>query len=246
MKTVIGNPVFTLNSLLEKEKFLYVAQLGAPLCFFPWRRPIGLLCTLPGFFLTLLATGYLPLIQISFQYTAHWTTFLIIALVLNLEWSGKRAFPSDRLGLARQRSWLIAIAFSSVVTSYQWGALFQQNTVRGGFGPYKFGTSSEERERYKKLRRVIAKVPPKAKIVSSENIVPHVSNRPDAYTLRQGLYDAEYILFNTPLNVFGEELTFARTALKDSYGVVVDDPPFVLARKGHPTTLNEKVLRRLK
>ena len=61
--TVIGNPVFTLTSLLEPEKFLYLVQLPAPLCFFPWRRPIGYLMTIPGFFFTLLETGYLPLVQ---------------------------------------------------------------------------------------------------------------------------------------------------------------------------------------
>ena len=35
VETVIGNPVFTMNSLLEPEKFLYLVQLAAPLCFFP-------------------------------------------------------------------------------------------------------------------------------------------------------------------------------------------------------------------
>jgi uncharacterized membrane protein len=246
LKTVIANPVFTLNSLLEKEKFLYLVQLGAPLCFFPWRRPLGLLCSLPGFFFTLLATGYLPLIQISFQYTAHWTSFLLVAVVMNLHWVGKPQYPADRLGIWRQRSWLLAILFSTLVTSFQWGAVFQQNTVKGGFGPYKFGSSSDERERYQKLLKIIAKVPPKAKIVSSENIVPHVSNRPDAYTLRQGIYDADWLLYTMPLNVFPEELANVRSALKGSFGVVVDDPPFVLAKRGHPTSLNEKVLHRLR
>ncbi len=78
--TVIGNPVFMLTSLLEPEKFLYLVQLGAPLCFFPWRRPVGYLVSIPGFFFTLLGTKYLPLVQISFQYTAHWTAFLFIAV----------------------------------------------------------------------------------------------------------------------------------------------------------------------
>jgi uncharacterized membrane protein len=246
LKTVVANPVFTLTSLLEQEKVIYLAQLAAPLCFFPWRRPLGLVCTIPGFFFTLLATGYLPLVQISFQYTAHWTTFLFVALVMNLARARRAEFPGDREGVIRQRAWLVAIACLTLVTSHQWGALFQQNTVKGGFGRYKFGTSSEEQARYQKLLRLIAMVPPKAKIVSSENIVPHTSNRPDSYTLRQGMFDAEYLLFNIPLTVYGEEVTNVKNSLKSKFGVVAFDAPFVLAKRGHPQDKNEEVLKKLR
>ena len=58
----------------------------APLAFFPWRRPIGLLCTLPGFFFTMLATKYPALTRLGFQYTAYWTSFLFLAVVANLRW----------------------------------------------------------------------------------------------------------------------------------------------------------------
>ena len=37
------------------------------------------------------------------------------------------------------------------------------------------------------LYALIAKVPPLAKISSSENLVPHVSSRPDSYTARVGV-----------------------------------------------------------
>ena len=36
----------------SSDKILYLLQIMAPLAFFPWRRPIGLLCSLPGFFFT--------------------------------------------------------------------------------------------------------------------------------------------------------------------------------------------------
>jgi len=61
-------------------------------------------------------------------------------------------------------------------------------------------------------------VPPRAKIVASENIVPHVSNRPDAYTLRMGLFDADYLLFEAPRG--GEEGTYVKDALAGQFGVV--------------------------
>ena len=86
LKTVIGNPAFTVSSLLEHDKVLYLLEIVAPLAFFPWRRPIGLLCSIPGFFFTMLATHYPPLLSISFQYTAYWTSFYFIAVVANLAW----------------------------------------------------------------------------------------------------------------------------------------------------------------
>jgi len=244
LMTVIGNPVFTLTSLLESEKFLYLVQLGAPLCFFPWRRPIGYLLSIPGFFFTLLGTKYLPLVQISFQYTAHWTAFLFIAIVTNLERLREPRFPGDGEGFVRQRAWLITLCCLTLVCSYQYGAMFQQNTARGGFGPYAFGRSESAAKAYNQVHKLIAKVPPRAKIVSSENIVPQVSNRPDSYTLRTGIYDAEYLLYQEPAR--DDERRFARSALEGGFGVVATEGPFVLAKRGYATTDNERALKRLR
>jgi len=91
LKTVLGNPVFTLGVILERDKLIYLLEIFLPLAFFPLRRAIGILCCVPGFLFTLLSTGYRPLYQISFQYTAHWTAYLFIALIANLAWVGREA-----------------------------------------------------------------------------------------------------------------------------------------------------------
>ena len=83
---MLANPGYTLTTILTREKILYLLQIMAPLAFFPWRRPIGLLCSLPGFFFTMLATQYPWLTRLGFQYTAYWTTFLFLAVVANLRW----------------------------------------------------------------------------------------------------------------------------------------------------------------
>jgi uncharacterized membrane protein len=242
LMTVLANPVFTLTSLLEPEKYLYIAQIAAPLCFFPWRRPIGYFLSFPGFFFTLLSTKYLPLVQISFQYTAHWSAFLFIAVVANLAYLRKATFRGDSTGTGRYRASLAAIALATLVCSYQYGAVLQQNTARGGFGPYKFTSTEADRKRFTDLQSLIAKVPPMAKIVSSENIVPHVSSRPDSYTLRVGNFDADYMLFSTP--VWGEELANVNKALNGDFGVVEIRGDFALAKRGHPKDQNSKALRR--
>jgi uncharacterized membrane protein len=244
LMTVMGNPVYTLTSLLETQKFLYLVQIGAPFCFFAWRRPIGFLVSLPGFFFTILSTKYPPLVQISFQYTAHWTAFLFIAFPVCLEWLRQPKFAGDAGGWQRQRAWLLTACFTTLVTSYQYGAILQQNTVNGGFGRYKFRYSAEDRKRYTNVKKLAAMVPPLAKITSSEYVVPHVSQRPDSYTLRNGLFDAEYLMFETPVRE--DERGFVKEALKGNFGVVAIAEPFVLAKRGHDKAENQQVLKKLR
>jgi uncharacterized membrane protein len=244
IKTVLGNPVFTLGVILDREKLIYLLEIFLPLAFFPLRRPIGLLCCVPGFLFTLLSTGYRPLYQISFQYTAHWTSYLFLALIVNLAWLGREASRHGLAGRAWRRAWIATITLGMLVTSYQLGGLLQHNATRGGFGLYHFGTTSEDWQRRRTLRELLAMVPRKAKIVSSENIVPQVSNRAFAYTLRLGIADADYLLFSVPPS--GDERAKVLEVLPPgTFGVVAERGQYVLAKRGHPTDLNAGALARM-
>ena len=240
LKTVFGNPGYTMTSLLEGPKLVYLLQIMTPLVFLPWRRPIGLLCTMPGFFFTLLATKYPALTSIAFQYTAYWTSFLFIAVVANLAWL-KRREQSQPSSPPSFRAWLVAISAATLVTSYQFGAVFHRQLLNSGFIPFRSGIGSADRDRHRDLYELIAKVPPRAKIAASEMVVAHVSSRPDAYTLKVGLYDAEYLLFwMTP---GGVERDLVVGALQPgTFGVVMRKGEFVLARRGHPPDENAGVL----
>ena len=243
LKTVIGNPAFTLHTLIERDKLIYLLQLFTPLAFLSLRRPIGLMFCLPGFFFTLLSSNYLPLIQTSFQYTADWTMYLFIALVANLEWTGRPRHAADAAGPARQRAWLWAVAIGTLICTFQFGAILQQNTVRGGFGLYNFSTTPLDVIHRKAVQDLIAQVPKNAKIVASEYLVAQVSNRPDAYTLRFGTWDAEYLLVQMPLG--GTERTNAAAVFREGFGVVDIRDGFVLARRGYKTDKNPEIVSQL-
>lgn len=240
LQTVAGNPVFTVGTLLTREKLVYTLQLLVPLAFLPLRRPLGWLFLLPGFFFTLLSTGYAPFTQISFQYTAHWTGFLFPALVLALARLGE-----EPAGGVRLRAAAAALVIGTLAVSHQYGAVLQRTTARSGFDPFFFGTGEADRLRRAELYALIALVPPRAKVAGSETVVPHVASRPDAYTLRLGLYDAEYLLFSVVPSAPGE-LERAAAALADgSFGVVDARSLFVLCRRGHDTAGNPAVLARI-
>jgi uncharacterized membrane protein len=240
LKTVFGNPGYTMTSLLEGQKLVYLLQIMTPLVFLPWRRPIGLLCTMPGFFFTLLATKYPALNSIAFQYTAYWTSFLFIAVVANLAWL-KRREQSQAGSPPSFRAWLVAISAATLVTSYQFGALFHHELLSCGFLPFRSGIESADRDRHRDLYELIAMVPPRAKIAASEMLAAHVSSRPDAYTLKVGVYDAEFLLiWMTP---GGVERDLVVGALQPgTFGVVMRKGEFVLARRGHRTDENAGVL----
>ena len=240
LMTVLGNPIFTFRSLLEQQKLLYFLQLGAPFAFFVWRRPIGLYLSLPGFFFTLLTVNAPPLIQISFQYTAHWTAFLFVAVVANLKAVSQPGAAGDGLHSVRRHAWLATIALMTLLTSYQFGALLQQNTVRGGFSQYKFGRTAADRERYQQLWSLLDQVPPQAKLAGSMFTLSQASNRPDAYYLRLGYFDAEYLLFELPPQ--RNEVRSLQEALQGEFGVIQREGPFVLARRGQGTEANEAIL----
>ncbi len=240
LKTVLGNPAFTLGTLLEREKLVYLLQFLAPLGFLPLRRPIVLLLLVPGFFFTLLSTGYPPTVSITFQYAMHWTMFLFLALPVVIEHMRQGAE-----GLVRQRAAIVVVCVGTLAGSSQFGAVLHHETARGGFGSYVFGRTDEDRKRGQALDELVALVPPRAKIVGSETVVPHVSNRPDAYTIRIGLYDAEYVLFSiaptTP-----DERNFTSAALQNpQFGVIATRPGFALLKRGAPTTKNAEVLREM-
>jgi uncharacterized membrane protein len=236
LKTALGNPAFTLEKLIERDKILYVLQLLVPLAFLPLVRPIGLLFIVPGFLFTLLSTGYPPLVSISFQYTANWTTYLFLGVIATL------ASAREHI---RVQAYVAALLMASVVTSYQFGAMLQQHTARGGFGAYVFGTTPADLKNRQDLRKVLAHLPPRARVVSAESLVPHVSSRADAYTLRIGLYDAEYALFMLHPTAPDELRPIIDAMGRGEFGVVDQAGHIVIARRGHPTTRNAEVLTRM-
>ena len=153
------------------------------------------------------------------------------------------AWAGDRQGETRVRSWLIALALAVAATSYQHGAILQHNTARGGFSAFKFNRTQEDIERYENLKSLCVLIPPEAKVAGTERTLPHVSNRPDAYTIRSsGIQDAEFILFQESIG--GVNLDHIYPVVSDgTFGVVEVAGSFILAKRGHSTERNAEALK---
>ena len=247
LKTVFANPAFTISSLIERDKLSYLLQIMAPLAFFAWRRPIGALCTVPGFFFTLLSTRYPALVKISFQYTAYWTSFLFIAVVENFAWLKRGAATAASPAVAAQRrvslrAWAVAMTVAMIATSYQLGVVFQRNTAWGGFLKFGAGITPEDRRRHADLYALIAQIPLDASVAANELVVAHVSSRKNAYTLKIAHNNADFLLVRMPLA--GDERGRVIDALRSgAYGLAAQQGDFSLFRRGLPAATAAPFLR---
>lgn len=243
VKTILSNPLYTLSTMMERQKLIYFLQIALPLAFLPFRRPIGLWAAAPGLLFTLLSTEYPPLLMISFQYTAYWSAQLFPASLLNLRWMDQRVREGAH-SPAWKASWIAALILATLATSYQYGAVLQHEITMGGFGRYHFGSDASDYKRRADLAVLLRQVPARAKIVATENVVPQVSNRPDAYTLRIAVFDADYILFRLPAAQFEREHVLD-VLQNDSFGIVEESGEFVLAKRGHSTEKNAQFISRM-
>lgn len=242
LKTVFANPAYTLDTLLTRDKVVYVLHVMVPLLFLPLRRPACAVLLLPGFLFTLIATGYQPVYSITFQYTTHWTSYVFLAAALALPGVVERA---GERGSARKKTLLLAMLFAAFAVSYNFGALLQQNTAWGGFGPYRFGTNSEDLDRRKAIAAARAVVPRDARVAASEQLVPQFSNRDHAYTLRMGVFDADYIIFSLALGTSGERPHVDDALRSRKFGVALVQYPLAVLKRGHETSGNADLLKRI-
>lgn len=242
LKSMLSNPVFTLENLLEAKKLEYLLQLMVPFALLPVRSLRQLFMFVFAAMLTLGTTKYPPPISKGFQYTMFWMPLLIVASAIYLS-GWKKALP-HRISAA-----VAAIFVVGMSLGVNGGALYQQNSFTGGFRRIVFEMSEYEVGRYEELRELLKLVPPEASVTATESVVPHLSNRRDAHTVRQGLGDFEYlVLWHHELRG-GQQLdNFVKGLGKfgaQRYGVIAQGKEFQVWKRGAPQTDNRKALRAL-
>ncbi len=238
VETLVTNPLFVLRRLLTPPKLLYLAHFTVPLLFLWTRRPVLLLAALPGFVSTLLVTTRPPHWESSFQYTYLWVPYVVAASVLALQATARR-------GRLRVVAASVALAFVSVATSFQYGALLGAESIRGGPAQKTFSISMSERIRYAQLLKLTAMIPPEASVAATELEGPHVSTRRDLYSLKVAMGDAPDFLLLGAVQIRLEREHVFRALSSGQYGVVARQGPFTLLKRGADPAQNVDILREL-
>jgi uncharacterized membrane protein len=240
VRTILVNPNFFLKTLMTEAKLTYVLHLFAPLALLPLRNSALVLLALPGFIVTLMTTGYTPTTSISFQYTTHFIPFLFAAAALAI------ALRATRAGRAAARASLIALCFGVLCQSYVFGAILQRETFVGGFNKVQFSATPEERQRYRDLKQILANVPPRASIAATEPDVPHVSNRPNVYSLKITTGRAEYLLVHRHRLSEESRRHIEETLPVQPYDLAARVGNYLLFRRGNPSKEGRGALRALR
>ena len=239
VRTILVNPNYFLKTLLTEGKLAYTLHMLAPLAFLPLRHPALALLALPGFVVTLMTTGYAPTLSISFQYTTHWIPFLFAAAAIAL------GLIRSRRGIAAGRGALVALCVGVLCHSYVYGAILQRETFVGGFSRVSFTMTAEERKRYRDLKTIVAKVPARASIATTEREVPHISNRPTAYSLKITAGNAEYLLLHRHQFDSGARRKVEEALVAQPYDLVATEGDYLLFQRGKSSIEGERALRGL-
>jgi uncharacterized membrane protein len=228
IKTVVSNPLYTLGTLLTRDKFLHVLQIFLPLAFLPLRRPWLWLGFVPAILGTILTTGYHPTTDTTFQYVFYWVPFIFAGAALVLEQI------RERQGHTRHAAAVVAMVGATLLTSFHWGAVFQRETFASAWGRINLAPLTDaERQTLSDLREVGDMVPKDASLAVSEMETAHFSNRLTVYTLKLGVSDADYVLYRTDSGGFGSNQASEALA-SGKYERVAERGKFALLKRAAP------------
>jgi uncharacterized membrane protein len=244
LRTIISNPVFTFNSLLDQDKLTYIVKMMGPVLLLPFRHPRTWILFIPPAMFTLLSSGYKPLYQTFFQYTSNYTSYTFFASAVSLGWWRE---VDTRLGLRRLRvpPALVAMFATATIYSYSQGALFQHHNFVGGFRQVQFESTRDDDRHHRDLYDLIALIPPNASVAATETEAPHVSNRRFCFTLRFAYDDADYLLMTID-EARSEPTTHqvvSQALATGLYGFVQRKGNFLLWKRGVPTDKNEPAMK---
>lgn len=200
--TLITNPTYAAKTLLTMEKARYVSQILAPLVFLPTRRPMLWLLMIPGFFLTILSTEYLPTIQIGFQYVANWAAYVFPAAVIALAALG--AMEDHR---HRQTAAVVALLCGSLIANYQWGAYSPRWSMRGGFAEVPLARPTQaDIDRETALKGFLERVPAGSRLCTSDRIQAHTTSvHLNNWPLRSGVKGCDWMMWSDLSGDLGSE-----------------------------------------
>ena len=199
-----------------------------PLAFLPLRGRFLWLSLLPGFVLTLLTTAYEPTVSIAFQYSAYLIALTFPASALALEELGRR-------GARELRAAVFAVLAGTLLTTTAWGAIPPRSHFMAGFAVVNFEPLSDrEREKKEDLDALAALVPPSASMAASENELPHVSGREKCYDLKDGIFGADFLLYDKNSGEMGAKRAKEALARGKYQRVAARGSVVLLARRARP------------
>lgn len=175
---IILNPIGALNSLAFDwaAKLLYVTFLLLPVLFLPLLGLRGLIPAIPYLF-TGLFSSYRLYYSLEGHYAAFVTPFIFLGFLHGLTKLQRK--PRLKTSILKLTTLALLVTVTSLITLLP--LIYSQ---------YQVFNVDEKKNNI--VRSCISRIPQNASILTQSNIFPHVSSRPDAYTIAPPIWSPEY------------------------------------------------------
>lgn len=193
LRTLVSNPGFVVQHVLQQSKLEYLVRMAAPGMFLALAQRALVWPLMFGLAYALLASA-----QTLLSPYLHYTV-LLFPLVVAATPEGIAAVSrlGERLGRSREAlagALAVGVAVAAVLCGHKFGALTSSQAFQAG---YVTGVITEVgpagAERLAWVRRAVAQIPEDAWVSASATLGPHVSNRLKVRAFRH-YPDSEYLL----------------------------------------------------
>ncbi|MGB5704280.1 MAG: DUF2079 domain-containing protein [Polyangiales bacterium] len=186
--TLLTNPAFLAALITKEAKLLYLLVIFSPLLFLPAWAGRARLILLYGFTFILLASRK-PVYSPHFQYSA-----VILPVAVALAPLGLRRLRDARRSDGSLTGGVMGcVLVVSLLASWKFGAIVENDSFRGGFRPIKRGWDDAAAEHYDSFQQLISSIGPEASVSATDRLGSHVSSRATAHRLDQNI-DTDYLL----------------------------------------------------
>ncbi|MEM1588825.1 MAG: DUF2079 domain-containing protein [Candidatus Bathyarchaeia archaeon] len=179
---VILNPAGSLIALISDwpAKLLYLILLLLPVLFIPLLGLKGLVPAIPYLSISLLST-YRLYYSLEGHYSAFVAPFIFLGFIHGLMKLQVKKYSKISVSkiITSALAATILIFFIMLPTVYLQYQIFNLNSEHNNI-----------------VRSFISRIPENASVLTQSNIFPHVSNRPNAYTIAPPTWNYEYMLID--------------------------------------------------
>jgi uncharacterized membrane protein len=177
---IILNPIGALNALASDwtAKLLYMILLLLPVLFIPLLGLKGLIPATPYLSISLLST-YRLYYSLEGHYGAFIAPFIFLGFIHGL---------TKLKGINNMKISVVKLsAFAFLITLIVFATMLP--TV---YSQYQVFNPNDEHNSI--IKSFISRIPQNASVLTQSNIFPHISNRPNAYTIAPPTWSYEYML----------------------------------------------------
>jgi uncharacterized membrane protein len=234
VRTLLSNPLYSLSRSLSADKLLLALQLLLPLAFLPVRQRGTLFLLVPGLIVVGLSTSQAAIGQIQFHYATHFLPYVFIATAIALAVRSR----ADRAVL-----WP-PMLLGALVCTLQFGAFFAP-TFKTSFHEVSFDYGPADIERRAQFDALAAQIPALATLSAGEYEGPQLARRPWLISVKQGIFDAEYVFYSRRSLRWGGAEGIRQALASGRYGLVDTRGDFALLGRGASGARNAEALRQL-